>query len=1304
MRLAPILFAALTLASGIIWPIGRADAQTDHIVIDVGSALEQARRNWRVSPPIADRIASAMEAQVPATIRLGADEWIRTPNVPIRVSVSGVYGDWTAECNIALTFQRKRTGDDRYTIQVNSVGGGLTAAYEYGEGVKGLAIANFVESPLGDEPISFVTGDLIFRPDCRPGPEGEAEYDTPALIRQYQRQSQACVLAIEAMGHNALSREAPPPPECVELTYLAQSFASAIGLNEDTLATLQRCTPAIAGGLGVERLIDPACAREVEAIGKQVSGALGLCDLAGSTSATLHVLDPDPYAFKATYTLSHQRADCKTFTVNAYINVPKPEFSFIAAYPQEDECLVVEPVGPKLRLFFNRAIRERRLKEVLRLRTEHRGSEEIVPVDITQLSPGAIEVEPVGPLTPSALYWLEIRDGEDGILSEQGDFIETIPGLGRIDDDFVRLMQFHAAPFSERMTLERVPKLQAGVYQVSRDEPLILRRPTATRVWFDWETPDDRTSRFAQTFCARVEVKSVETEEQLAPSVNFDFRPTKSYLTEEKRQGKDTANVFNWRPRKAEPAIEVSVRPRLYWSGGAEHGDPPPELKLARPVAFQPDDPASLTLVYGYLSVFDFLNGIPEEMEAQMQRNMLNVRTYLWQNFPIEKTAARYVGRVTLPDLGMTENPARLHLTESRYIFETATTYFGRDHCGGSHVVCVFFLPPINRFHEDRTRRDYGRAIRASTSVFSLSVASMDGSYSLISDGSGLTHEIGHSFGLSHLPNRVAEKEDYREYLQEGGIFPDIDGIRMHLSGQGGRIKSSETGNSEDANFLAPLMYPTIVGEPHQFMTNTHYRQLIQSIYNPGTAAEGFGQGTLGELARWEQVTYDSIRNRLKRSQVSFFGEGGDDEAFQQPRPTLVLGRQDAGAGQARPAIMLPLLARFGPDGIEVTAAGTPELHSVAIEENYHRATGDTFTLRLGWPDGRSREHSFTVPRSTQLRSVLVDLFLPVEDELPSGYVLFDAKGEVAVRYDFGLVPDELHGLGMEMLPDGTARLYWNETAPVRVRVDFLPDDDFQPVPVGLKATAGEFRFDPAELGRQGKGRMSLTFLNGLAARTFELPVDLKSPFIVKTQASEGEPLQPDVILTFNRALDADLPGFVLETASGERLPLSASSQSDQLILYPIQPLEPCQPYRIFADGPIRDHTGQAMQVRFERRLDVAGEDCARSSSDGARLIQTGSDGKHEFGGQATIMEDGTVRLDFDRLTLFLQFPPGNETDLVLARTERGPGRRDLTLSYSKDGSGFGNASILRNRDAISGQFHAVVNGSTLDGSFTVRN
>lgn len=1304
MRTAPALFAALGLLTGLIAPAGDARAQQDPIVIDVGRALEEARRDRTVLAPMAEDISAAMEAQVAATIRLGEDEWIRTPNVPVRVSVSGVFGDWTAECNIAFTFQRKSLGDDRYAVQINSMSGGLTAAYEYGKGQGGMEIANFVASPLSSEPSPFVTGDLILRPDCGSGPLSEQETATPALVQQYQRQAEACVLAFQALGFYVASRDLPPPPECVELTYLTQVYASRIGLNKDTVATLQRCTPAIAGGFGDERLIDPSCARQIEAIGKQVSAGLGLCDLAGLTSANLRIIDPDPYGFKALYTLSHQRADCKTYTVNAVINGTKPDFSFMAVLPVENQCLVVEQVNPRLQVFFNRQVREDGLDQKLRLRTEHGGSEETVPASISQPSPGMLELVPDDPLVPSARYALEIRDGKDGIESEEGDVIDTIPGLRRNDDNFVRLTHFHAAPYSDRAAEGSKPELDTGVYQVSRDEPLIRRRPVATRVWFDWDSPHDQPGRFATSFCAEVDVVSAGSGEKLYPTLDFDFRPNAAHDAEQKRQGKDTANLFNWRPKDAEPAIEVRVRPREYWSGASQNSaDAPPELKKSRPVAFQPDEPASLTLIYGYLPVYDFLDGIPAELEAQVQRNMLNVRTYLWQNFPIEKTTIRYVGAVSLPDLGIVENPKTLHLTESDYIFNMATAYFGRAHCRVQHVVCILFLPPVNRFHADKTKREHGRTVRASTYVYSLNIDTMDGAYSMASDGAGLAHEVAHSFGLSHLPNRVADKEDYREYLQEGGIFPDIDGIRMHRSGQGGRIKSSETGNSEDTNFLAPLMYPTVVGEPRQFMTNTHYRQLIQSIYNPGTPAEGFGPGTLGELVGWERATYDTIRDRLKRSRVTFFGQGSDDEAYQQPRPSLVLGRQDAGAGPGRPAIMLPLVARFGPEGIELTPTGSPELHTVAIEDNYHRATGDVFTLRLGWSDGRSREQSFTVARSTQLRSLLVDLFLPIEGEFPSDYVIFDARGTEIARYAFGHVPEELPGLGMETLSDGTARLFWDETAPVRVRVDFLPDADHEPVPIGLKAAAGEFRFDPAELGGQGNGRLSLTFLNGLTERSFELPVELKNPFLVRTQTSEGEPFQPDVVLTFNRPLESDLPGFLLETEVGERLPLAASSQGDQLILYPLHPLEPCQAYRIVADGPLRDHTRQAMQGRFERRLEVGGTDCARSPV-GARLVQTINGGTQEFDGRASMMEDGTVRLEFDRLTLFVQLPSGDAADLVLARAERGPGRRDLTLSYSNDGSGPGTASIIRTENSVSGRFQAVVNESVLDGSFAVRN
>lgn len=1342
MRAVPILIAILALLAGLIAPAGDVRAEPDPIVIDVGRALKQARRDRTVLAPMAGAISAAMEAPVAATIRLGEDEWIRTPNVPVRVSVGGVYGDWTAECTIAFTFQRKSLGDDRYAVQINSMSGGLTAAYEYGKGQVGMEIANFVASPLGSEPSPFVTGDLILRPDCKPGPLSEQETATPALVQQYQRQAIACILATEAMGFYAASPDLPPPPECMELTYLTQAYASRIGLSTETMATLQRCAPAIAGGLGDERLIDPACVLDVEAIGRQVSGGLGLCDLAGRTSASLRILDPNPYAFKAVYTLRHQRADCQTYRVQAFINSAPGPFALESVLPEEDRCLVVEPVEPKLLLYFNSPVREDALEELVRLRTKYSGAAATVPASIVQTSPGALEIVPTSELVPFARYWVEMKTGDDGLKSEAGETLRETD-FDADADEFATVTSFYASPFSRHATLPGQGKLHAAVYQVSRDAPLIRDRPTATRLWYEWEVPEKDPERYAISFCGTFEVRSELREEPLYPPKTETVRLPELYTAEDRRMAMDSVNLFNWRPSETEVVLrsplKIRMSPQLYWSGndGADDAEPP-YIEDDHTVTFEHRKPVRLSIKYGYLAVRAFGDGMTPYEEGLWREHFAAVQRYLWQVMPVAGSSVSNVGAVSLDSLGLERpksfdsilrafaegtaacaalhclSPSEIRELDMKLLAEKAARAFARRFCNGSHDICVLLIPPTLNNHRSIASAN-SRGIYAAASILTTTKEFVGGvSESLEADGVGIVHEIGHSFGLNHIPYIEEDDESYKGFRTEGGIFPDIDAVRMALSGETGAFMSSEHGNSQDPNYLAPLMFPTLLGESKQMITNAHYRFLQRSMYGSRTPFERFGNDPGFPSHELDSVGYDEMKDqRLIRSRDGVIDEQNDTHDHVETYLRLGVDPHVAEIGQAGISLNIGFVQTAST--AEPAIVSAPAAAEMPAADTYLRESGPGFELRL-LGGGQDQVRPFRLRAFDPVAAEraggpvavqYVELFVPLPADgvaLVERLELYDESGALAWVHQIERLPERLDDLVLTHSGKGLAVATWSPAGKAALRVDFLPDGEEAAVPIGLAVDNGEFRFDPATLNRQGKGRLRLTFTNGLVERSFEHPVDLKSPFIVRAQQDEGEPAQPDIVVTFNRTLDAVLPDFVLEAETGERWPVSADGQDNRLILRPSLRLERCMSYRLVAAGPIRDHTGQTMQGRFERQLDIPGEECARFSSDGARLIQTSGGGKHEFEGQATIMEDGTVRLDFDRLTLFLQFPPGDAdaTDLVLAGTERGPGRRDLTLSYSADGSRTGNASILRRGGKVSGQFYAVVNGSTFEGSFSV--
>ncbi|WP_322890469.1 MULTISPECIES: hypothetical protein [unclassified Yoonia] len=1313
----------------------RAQAQPDHVVIDATERLSRAsgpRRAAAVEELVT--LATGNRDAKSTTIRFGDTEWITLNHVPVQVSVSGDWGNHDVTCYVTLRFDRTRTGNDSWQVAFGVVEAGLDAAYLQ-SGDAAVQIAHFVETAMGDEPAPFVTGDGFINAACGPGPLADPALAEPAIIARIQRQNAACVYAIEDLGVQALNPDVPMPPACIMLVAMQRDYAGSLGLAPESLARLQECAPQIAAANGSDRQVDSACAGFLRGMAQQADATLGTCIASAGGSGSLMILDPTPYTFSAIYSGQYQRADCKGYTVQLRFNVTD-DFAFVSALPTTSSCLLVEPEEPTFDLFFNREVDEKRLSDLIRLRVNvWNGGVWTIPLTFTQVENGHIRVQPTETLIAGSLYWLDVKSGENGIKSATGAILDAPPAVSLIvpgppdEEDFTTVLRFHVSPVSQNPALTRIEdRFRAGVYQIVRDERLLRNRPTALRLWFDWPGYGDNVPYVNNALCMSVEVTETgKQDELLYPPRDTVLRPDHHYTQTDRRMGRHTVNFFNWRPADPIGSVTVTVKPQVYWRSLDADPDDVPEITVDHAVRFLEQQPANLELIVGFVEFDDYADAGWQGDMAVWRQNFNSVRRYAWQVMPINSVTVRYVGGFTPEELGVSfseadeddfaklqredwingcddsrSNPGRNVIQpECRASFfhrdmtvPMAAAAFGDRYCQSSHQVCFLMAPPT--FGKVRDSSAPGRRqIEVSARLIDSEKRTVGRVSPIATDGQALTHEIAHSFGLNHLPLRQSDDFDFMAYTRVGGVFPDIDGILMALSGRDGAMKSSETGNADNPRFLAPVMFPNVIGETVAFMPTSQFTQLMDSIYGIGGSVFGPEQVY---SHRWERLPYAEIQNRLSYPrEISMFE---DDELPSVPRLTqrLPLLDEPEADGIALSLVLLQTEETALPLAFRIIGAGTQRATDLS--------TGvPVGVMRLSFADRADRDVPFAAPsfaramatQGDRLVAVDLDLFLPLDDaerRTLRRIALLDHEGELVTSLDIATLPEEPIQITQAIDPRGLLTLAWDTGLPQAPELAFLPAGQMTPVPLGMASHHGAV-IDTAAAGLVGTGDLIVT-LETVAGRWQSIvPVTLPSVLRV-SETLMSDSGNPEMIVTFNRPLSEDLPSFSLLTAEGP-IALFATVLDDQLVLTASADLPTCASYPVVAEGVLRDVIGTALSGRVDWTFATGGEDCAQVMVNEARLTLTGGGADQTLLGQVSMTETGYL-LQFNGLGVLIETAQDAVSGLV--SVAQGQSRRDLVLRYGGPENADGVVQIMRDHQGLHASFSARWGNRSVSGSF----
>ncbi|MEJ6397134.1 hypothetical protein [Yoonia sp. 208BN28-4] len=1319
------------LAFALVWLASLAGAQ-ERSFIDFDERMAEARGDADALATLMAEVENGFGGANDFNMVMGDKEWIRVNDVPVRVQVGGDWGNYTVNCKVRLQFVERTNPDGSKSVIGGSWTGGFEAGYRYVSQNDTQTITAYRDDGADDRFETFVSGDMLIGPDCTPGSGQAPEIAENARIKQLQQAELDCVNALLRLAE-ALAWNAPIPGECIYRNALFLDYAQDIQLTERNIQMTQQCVLESLTRIGETERASAACQAWMDEYSDVIERALGLCDMHEDPSAILVIMDPRPLHFKAQYSFGFQRTDCKTLTVEASFNLaPDDEFQVEAVFPTPDQCLGVDYVRPTLRLAFNQPVRQPEIEEKIRLRVMSGGSAQTVPATISETAPGIVDIAVDQQLEPLTFYWVEIADGEAGLRSasdvalvadrrDMSLYPEVAPLVAA---GHRPALWFHTTAVSDmdQVANNRID-VRAGVYQVTRDAQLIRDRPTATRVWFDWQEEEAGDGR-TRELCLNLKLTDFASGAPLYPEQEATIKPTDDYTEEELLYAEDSVNFFGWSPTGSETEVVVQATPPIYWHAPDSDAEAP-ELVGFQDVRHRSDEPVSLTLKYGYLQIADFEDGLNDDTARRLAVHMRAARDYTWQMAPVRAVHLENLGNFTPEALGLSASSQitsiaaaegvsaltcllgfcklspELRTMEFTNLIEAATKRFAQQYCRENLNACILVVPGLITNHRDVTTWTNGRGIFVSAAAMGLpsqydlsdDQRSAESLSRWLGNGADAAHEVGHSFGLFHVPLRQEGNDDYKRLNRTGGIFEGIDGIRMATNGNGGHFKSTETGNPETPRFLAPLMFPSLLPTGATHILDDHYSTLARNIYGGNT----WGQSTFSDNHPHAKISYTEYERRIMQSRLTLFDSIDPPDILQVARP---IGHDPSATDVDEDGIMLRFSIFRDADGARLIYATAPEAVRVAAapapEADFLKAivwAGDTQVAGRGFDlsDDDLQEVSVFMPLTIAAQSDVTRVTLESDD------------GQTRWEHMVGQLPTG--PVTFATTADGSARLTWNAAAPqTQVTVGF--DNGEAVTPLGMTTDTGQFDFNLLTAGVVGQGGFVLTFDNGISQTVLSAPASISTPFIALEDQQEGDALQPSLTVRFNRIIAAPLPAFVMtQDGAAIDVPVLASTLSDELFLTPSQALEPCAVYEIRADGQITDINGIRMRTAPVWTIDTTGEDCVTAPAPAAsfaQVVMTSDAGERTFDGEVAVdAANPSLVISLPRQQITLALPALEAGNYSLVEITRGESRRDLIVQFATGGTA--DLTLTEAEGQLQGTFSIPIANGTMNGSFATR-
>jgi hypothetical protein len=536
---------------------------------------------------------------------------------------------------------------------------------------------------------------------------------------------------------------------------------------------------------------------------------------------------------------------------------------------------------PGIRLTFNRPLDPLSVQPgVVRLETAYGGdggggaTMRAVDVTLRLTDAETIAVVPEAMLRDGVRYRLTVAGGGAGPRGQEGATLATD-----------RVFAFETmVDLDDIQTVDGLPSLlraeegiESNTIQVATDVALVRDKPAVIRTYVKWAPdPDIADGWQVKAFRAHVRARNADDRDGplLAPEMrNMRIKRPDTYTPREVRLAENTVNLFGWEPAYEEAgAVAVEVEP-------ARQCGTPRVFSGIEPLDWHPLE-RELTVGYVFAKVGPWRDAVPTTMRQEGERVAREAEEFALQNFPVQDVTLSHMGDFTagpdlherleddMPDLEASDLPdflrgadgslcpdkswteeqlfkVNLVFDERRAVVRETLLKAVHDGLAGAGLsadvdAVVVFMPYEWIGLGGRAAYDLGRIVEGEVPDFAhptiaLSLTRPNSGKPAVHTLGAVTHELGHIFGLDHIPAASDEAETDAERCRMmwdnlNTRYEDIEGLRVDPDGAGALNKSAEEGNAEHRRELLPLMYPRGRPKAQQFIRRDQYQVLLDSM------------------------------------------------------------------------------------------------------------------------------------------------------------------------------------------------------------------------------------------------------------------------------------------------------------------------------------------------------------------------------------------------------------------------------------------------------------------------------------------
>ena len=610
---------------------------------------------------------------------------------------------------------------------------------------------------------------------------------------------------------------------------------------------------------------------EIEAI--TANRVVGTFDLSGQASVAVTVHEPDKAddtetrggamtitgRFMAPNVRSGAMAGpgIRAARVDGDDPAPGEGFTVTAASPAPDRRNV--SWTPGIRLDFSEPVDPTSLDDTA-VRLEYRnddGAMETVPASLAAAEPDQVAVVPQERLLDGVRYRITAPAG--GVRSASGAALSSA-----FTSDFYTIVDlnddesmYYAPPGSSagfhphaHFVEDYEEGVEANIYQVAANAPLIAGKPTAARVYLKWRPQAGvHEDWVVDEFRTHVRGVGDQDEPLFDEERAVRVRRLDLYDEEDIRAARNTVNLYGWTPRDIDETFEI----RIEVEPADQCGEP--EVFVETVDVEWSSLQAELDIAYYIARVGPWRHRVPPWAMNETRRIARSAADFTTQSFPVTDTNIRYAGVMQYSDEDHELFEAELTPDAQgevnaggvrNYLMETTHDRLAQARQTDADVWLLFtphsWLEVGGKAEWDLgsdfdARHTLDRDIRFSFPVVQMTVTEGMGGEPLTSAMMLVTHELGHIYGLRHRPYAANDAERTQVCdTWAGELYPGIEGLRIELDGYPGFNKSSTEGNAQSGEQLLPLMHPCGGASEEYWIMDDNYQTLIDNMTELGGA------------------------------------------------------------------------------------------------------------------------------------------------------------------------------------------------------------------------------------------------------------------------------------------------------------------------------------------------------------------------------------------------------------------------------------------------------------------------------------